>query len=100
MFVDLMASQDLPEGGRAVAHAQGRALALVRVNGIVYAIDNVCPHRSGELGRGDLQGYFLYCPLHAWSFDVRNGSAFFPMGARVACFQVKEEAGRILARFP
>lgn len=83
-----------------MAQAQGRALALVRVNGIVYAIDNACPHRNGELGRGDLQGHFLYCPLHAWSFDVRNGNAFFPPGARVACFEVKEEAGRILAFFP
>ena len=98
MFVDLLASADLPEGGRAVVRAESRALAVVRVNGIVYAIDNVCPHHGGELGCGDLQGHHLYCPLHAWCFDVRDGKAFFPEGARVESFEVKEEAGRILAR--
>ena len=97
-FVDLLASSELAEGARTVVRAEGRDLALVRVNGIAYAIDNMCPHHGGELGRGDLQGHHLYCPLHAWCFDVRDGKAFFPNGARVECFEVKEEAGRILAR--
>jgi nitrite reductase (NADH) small subunit len=98
MFVDLLASSDLKEGERTVVKAEGRDLAVARVNGVAYAIDNVCPHRNGELGCGDLQGYHLYCPLHAWSFDVRDGKAFFPQGAKVECFDVKEENGRISAR--
>lgn len=97
-FVDLLASADLPEGARRVVQAEGRSLALVRVQGVAYAVDNVCPHRNGELGLGDLQGHHLYCPLHAWCFDVRDGKAFFPQGARVECFEVKEAGGRILAR--
>ena len=97
-FVDLLASTELTEGARVVVRAEGRALAVVRVNGIAYAIDNACPHHQGELGRGDLQGHHLYCPLHAWCFDVRDGKAFFPQGAKVECFEVKEEGGRILAR--
>lgn len=98
MFVELLASADLKEGHPVVVKADGRDLAVVRVNGVAYAIDNNCPHRNGELGRGDLQGHHLYCPLHAWSFDVRDGSAFFPQGARVECFEVKEENGRVYAR--
>ena len=98
MFVDLLASSDLKEGERTVVKAEGRDLAVARVNGVAYAIDNVCPHRNGELGCGDLQGYHLYCPLHAWCFDVRDGRAFFPQGAKVESFEVKEEHGRIFAR--
>lgn len=81
-----------------MVHVEGRDLAVVRVQGVVYAIDNICPHRNGELGRGDLQGFHLYCPLHAWCFDVRDGKAFFPQGARVESFEVKEAQGRVLAR--
>ena len=98
MFVDLLASSELVEGARLVVKAEGRELALVRVNGVAYAIDNIGPHRNGELGRGDLQGHHLYCPLHAWCFDVRDGKAFFPEGAKVECFEVKEEGGRLFAR--
>lgn len=97
-WVDLLASGELNEGQRTVVIAEGRALAVVRVGGLAYAIDNVCPHRNGELGRGDLQGHHLYCPLHAWCFDVRSGEAFFPQGVRVECFETKEENGRIYAR--
>jgi len=97
-FVDLLSSSELLEGGRTVVEIEGRALAVARVNGVAYAIDNTCPHHHGELGRGDLQGYHLYCPLHAWCFDVRDGRAFFPQGAKVESFEVKEENGRIFAR--
>lgn len=95
-FVDVLASADLPEGARTVVDVAGRAVALVRVQGRAWAVDNACPHRDGELGRGDLQGHHLYCPLHAWCFDVRDGRAFFPAGAAIACFEVREEAGRLL----
>ncbi len=78
-----------------VVEVEGRSLALARVDGVVFAIDNACPHRDGELGLGDLQGHHLYCPLHAWCFDVRTGKAFFPAGASVSCFAVSESEGRI-----
>jgi nitrite reductase/ring-hydroxylating ferredoxin subunit len=98
MFVPVIESAALLEGQPQVVQVEGRCLAVVRVQGVAYAIDNTCPHRNGELGRGDLQGHHLYCPLHAWSFDVRDGRAFFPQGARVETFEVKEEDGRVWAR--
>lgn len=92
-FVDVAASAEIVEGR---SHVVDGRLALVRVQGRVYAVDNRCPHRDGELGQGDLEGFHLYCPLHAWVFDVRDGRAFFPRGAEVACFEVREERGRVL----
>lgn len=94
-FVDVLASAALPEGGRVIVDVRGRPVALVRVQGRAYAVDNACPHRDGELGRGDLQGHHLYCPLHAWCFDVRDGRAFFPPGAAIACHEVREDGGRV-----
>lgn len=97
-FVPLLPSSALREGDRQVVRAAGREVAVVRVGGVAYALDNACPHRNGELGRGDLQGHHLYCPLHAWCFDVRDGNAFFPRGARVECFEVQESDGWVRAR--
>lgn len=95
-FIEVCASAEVPEGGRRVVDVAGQPVALVRVQGRVYAVDNRCPHRDGELGQGDLDGFHLFCPLHAWVFDVRDGRGFFPKGAEVACFPVREEAGRVL----
>jgi nitrite reductase (NADH) small subunit len=93
--VKVLDSAQLPEGGTAVVSVEGRDVALVRVEGRVYALDNTCPHRGGSLGNGDLQGHHLYCPQHAWCFDVRTGEGFFPTGSRVACMEVIERDGGI-----
>jgi nitrite reductase/ring-hydroxylating ferredoxin subunit len=97
-FVDVCASSEVHEGQACVAQAEGRTLALARIEGRVYAVDNVCPHHGAEMGRGDLDGYFLSCPWHAWCFDMRDGSAFFPRGARLESFEVQEQSGRVLVR--
>lgn len=91
----LLDSAALGEGEKAVVEVGGRRIALVRIGGAVHAIDDVCPHRGGSLGLGDLQGHHLYCPQHAWCFDVRTGEAFFPSGVRVECFEVVEREGGI-----
>lgn len=98
-FVDVCASFEVAEGRASVHSLAGRPIALVRVEGRVYALDNRCPHRGdGELGRGDLEGFHLSCPLHAWCFDVRDGAAFFPSGAKLETFEVRESEGRIALR--
>jgi len=93
--IAVLPSGGLPEGGRAVVVAGGREIAVVRVEGRVYAVGNSCPHRGGPLGKGDLSGHHLYCPLHAWCFDVRNGLGFFPPGARIATHLTEERDGQI-----
>lgn len=94
-MIAVLASAALLENGRAVVTVAGSELALVRVQGRVYAVANACPHRGGPLGAGDLSGHHLYCPLHAWCFDVRDGAAFFPKGARVASHAAEERDGQI-----
>jgi nitrite reductase (NADH) small subunit len=98
--VRVLDSAALPEGARAVVEAGAFKLAVVRVDGRVWAIDNVCPHRGGDLGLGDLQGHHLYCPQHAWCFDVRTGEGFFPQGIRVRRFEVEERDGGIWVEVP
>jgi len=95
-FVDVGPSSLVAEGGKQRVTVGTSTLALVRIQGRVYAVDDRCPHRGGELSQGDLDGFHLFCPLHAWVFDVRDGRGFFPKGAEVACFEVREEGGRLL----
>jgi nitrite reductase (NADH) small subunit len=88
-------SAALPEGGRMTVELGGARIALARVGGVAFAIADTCPHRGGSLGTGDLQGHHLYCPQHAWCFDVRTGEGFFPKGARVATHRLEERDGKI-----
>ncbi len=64
---------DLPDGKGYLVELDGEAIALFREGSEVHAIENACPHADGPLAFGDLRGGVVYCPLHAWGFDVRTG---------------------------
>ena len=67
--------QELPPGGRKLVKLHNIDIALFNIQGVIYAIKNRCPHRSGPLIRGfiDLTGG-IKCPMHGWRFDLREGN--------------------------
>ena len=66
---------DLPEGEKRLVEIEGELLVLVRLQGQVYCLDDVCTHDGGTLGDGELEGGCLVCPRHGAKFDVRSGEA-------------------------
>ena len=74
--VKLAVLSEIPEG-RLVCRSHGSCqVALARVGGEVFAIDDVCTHAGAPLSEGDLgrEGqYLLTCPWHEAHFDVRTG---------------------------
>jgi nitrite reductase (NADH) small subunit len=87
---------DVPEGEGRTVEVEGRTLGLFNVGGILYAIDNLCPHRGGPLAEGDLEGPVVVCPWHAWRWDVRTGANVNNPAVRVACFPVVVEGDGIV----
>jgi nitrite reductase/ring-hydroxylating ferredoxin subunit len=74
-FVLAIAMSELPPGSCREVTVEGRSLALYNVAGRVYATSNSCLHRGGPLGQGALDGCTVFCPWHAWAFDVRTECA-------------------------
>ena len=64
---------DCPPGTALELVASERIIALYNVEGTLYALDGVCPHQGGPLGKGALTGCTVTCPWHGWQFDVRDG---------------------------
>ena len=50
-------------------------LAVCRVEGKVYVIDDTCTHGLASLSEGDIQEDIIYCPFHGGSFNVITGEA-------------------------
>ena len=69
---------DLGDGQGKVVDVAGRSLAVFNVGGRFYAIDNLCPHRGGPLGEGDVEGAIVVCPWHGWRWDVTSGRNCWP----------------------
>jgi nitrite reductase (NADH) small subunit len=75
-FVRVCSASQLPRVGEVVEFtAQGRALCVANIDGVIAVLDGTCPHEGGPLGEGIIEQGRVVCPWHAYAFDVRTGAA-------------------------
>jgi nitrite reductase (NADH) small subunit len=99
-FIPVARLTDLDARGRAVVDVEGTPVAIVRVEGQLYALQDTCPHQGGPLSEGDVEGFLLHCPVHAWPFDVRTGLCPIIRGARIRTYAIRVVGEEIqVARF-
>jgi nitrite reductase/ring-hydroxylating ferredoxin subunit len=88
--------QDIAPGQCLVVEVDADlTVALVNVDGRVYAVDNLCPHRGGPLGEGPLKGAVLQCPWHGWQIDVTTGGMVQNPNVKTPSFPVVVENGEV-----
>jgi nitrite reductase/ring-hydroxylating ferredoxin subunit len=87
----------VPEGAGTAVQIRGRSIALFRLDGILFALDNICPHAGAALARGRILDGMIQCPLHGSKFDLRTGQCRNPApGIRpVIVHAVREVNGRV-----
>lgn len=89
---------DVPPGTAVEAVVGDAILALVNVDGEVHALDGMCAHQGGPLGRGKLEGCTLTCPWHGWQYDATTGRQLVSEHIRQRRYPVRIEGGTILVR--
>jgi nitrite reductase/ring-hydroxylating ferredoxin subunit len=89
-FVEVARKSQIPENGVIGVQAQGKALALVRVAGNIYALDDRCPHEAAPLSDGQIEGNEIVCPWHSSRFDVKTGRVTMdPAMEDIATYKVR-----------
>ena len=80
--VKLAKADEIPDGGMIMKEHEGRQILLARIEGQVYAMDNICNHQGAELHEGDLgqEGpHLVTCPWHGYQYrpeDVQSPPPF------------------------
>jgi len=95
-FVRVAKAADVPPGSGRVVVVLGHPVALFNVDGRFYALSNVCLHRGGPVGEGELDGPVVTCPVHGWEYDVRTGANTINPAARLRTFEVRIEGDDVL----
>jgi nitrite reductase/ring-hydroxylating ferredoxin subunit/uncharacterized membrane protein len=77
-FKPIAKAADLPENrlaaGEIEVDGEKIPLVLLKREGYVYALNNVCSHMGGPLAEGKLVGeWCVECPWHASRFDLHDG---------------------------
>lgn len=88
-FVRTAKTDEVPPGMIREFQLDGKTIALANVNGKFFAINNLCLHRGGPLGEGQLADHTVTCPWHGWQYDVTTGTVVANPGIVVETYPVE-----------
>ncbi len=77
-----------------------RELAVFVVGDRTYAVDALCPHRSGRLVEGLVRGDVLVCPSHWYRFELRTGRCLTTDQHTLPTYEVVVDGGSAWALVP
>ena len=93
---ELCDASEIPEGKCKAFKIDGKGIAIYNVEGKFYGTQDFCRHKGGSLGKGELDGTVVICPLHGWRFDVTSGECLTqPHCKKLTLFPVAVSGGRI-----
>ena len=100
-FVTVGASDEVDEGKVATFTFEGAKIAIARVEGRLYAFDDVCTHMGCPLSTGELEGASIECECHGSVFSVVTGAVEAPPATDpIETYPVREDGGRIQLEIP
>jgi 3-phenylpropionate/trans-cinnamate dioxygenase ferredoxin component len=98
-FVRACPLADVPEGAPTRVVLGGTPIALVRTQGEVYAIKDVCSHADIPLSEGEVEGTTIECWLHGSCFDLTTGKPTgLPATRPVPVYPTKIDGGDVYVR--
>lgn len=94
------AVKDLKPGSGREVVAGERVIGLFRVGDEFFALDGICPHAGGPLGKGYVTGTRVTCPWHGWQFDVTTGRHCLSANLSTETFPVVVEGDEVYVELP
>ncbi|MDH3977056.1 MAG: Rieske (2Fe-2S) protein [Gammaproteobacteria bacterium] len=71
--IQISLPEELEEGRLVAVDADGVSVLLSRINGVVHAVVNRCPHLGMKMSRGKICDGIVTCPWHGSRFDFCSG---------------------------
>ena len=93
---------EIPVNGSKLVEVDDIRIAIFRVNGEFYAIEDVCTHDGGPLVEGQLVNrYEVVCPRHGARFDIRTGQALsMPAFEPTTAYKVHVQGNDLYIEWP
>jgi 3-phenylpropionate/trans-cinnamate dioxygenase ferredoxin subunit len=99
-FLKVARLSEIPEKKGKRITAGDEEIALWRVDGRIYAINNVCSHQHvSALHQGTLDGLHVRCPMHGWTYSLESGRTGNGSGM-VKIYQVRVQGDDIYIHLP
>jgi NAD(P)H-dependent nitrite reductase small subunit len=74
-------------------------IALFKVKGKIFAVDNICPHNHiPGIAGGHIDRTYVTCPVHGFKFNLQTGKQPGRAGCTLRTFKVKISEGEIFVK--
>lgn len=98
-WIDVVDQDALADGEHVVVDVDGADVAIFKLDGEFFAIEDVCTHDGAEIASGELDGDEIVCPRHGARFCVKTGAVkSAPAYEDIPCFPLRIENRRIQVR--
>ena len=78
----------------------GKEIAIVSMDGRLYAFSNRCTHEDFQLHFGYVEDACVHCPIHYGVFDVASGKAVSGPVTDLETFDVRIEGDEVFVGLP
>ena len=96
--VFLANTSDCAPGSSLEVTINGRIIALFNMDGEFYALDGICPHQGGPLGKGTLCDGVVTCPWHQWQFHVKSGDCLISPAIQQPTIELELAENQVFAK--
>lgn len=91
-FTKVCTLGDLDEDTPLRVEVGGTQVAVVRTEGEVFAVNDICSHANVSLSEGEVEDHQIECWLHGSTFDLRTGKpSGLPATRPIPVYPVKIE---------
>ena len=98
-WIDVCAASALADNENVIVDVDGTEVAIFKIDGQFFAIEDVCTHDGAEIASGKLDGDEIICPRHGARFCVKTGAVkCAPAYEDVDTFPVRVEEGQLQIR--
>lgn len=87
---DELEAERVPVFGLLLVKVNSKNICLARNLSGFFAVQNSCPHASGDLSQGICEGSHVVCPVHRYSYDLKTGRGAADQGDAVRTYPVEE----------
>ena len=100
-FQRACALSEVPEEGAVGVEVAGVPVAVIRADGELFALQDVCSHEEVPLSEGEVYDHTVECWLHGSCFDIRSGKPTGPPATKpVPTYPVKVDGGDVYVGLP
>lgn len=95
-FVPVAPAHTIGEGEMEAYTVGSQRIAVARLDGVLYAFDDICTHAACSLSQGELEDGSVICPCHFGQYELASGAVLDgPPPAPINVYPAREVNGTV-----